>query len=358
MAYTSIDNPELYFQTKLYSGNAGTQSITLDGSENMQPDMIWIKCRSGTHSTENHNLYDSVRGATKFAIPNGTTAANSTDANSLTAFNTDGFSLGTRTDVNGSGEYCSWNWKAGTSFTNDASSTGIGSLDSSGSVSETAGFSICAFTGTGSVATIKHGLSTLPNVIITKSRANAENWGVLHSGINTDYQTDYLILNTNGGSGDSAEYYNDTAPTSSIFTVGTADATNDAEDMISYIFSERKGYSKFGNYTGNGNVNGTIIWTGFKPALVIIKNTASSEHWRLYDNKRDPHNHMYHVIYGNDSGAESTTDNASEEIDFLANGFKMRSSAQQLNASGQVYVYLAFAESPFVNSNGIPNNAR
>ena len=354
MAYTSIDNPELFVQTKLYSGNAGTQSITLDGSENMQPDMVWIKCRSGTHSTENHNLYDSVRGATKFAIPNGTTAADSTDANSLTAFNTDGFSLGTRTDVNGSGEYCSWNWKAGTSFTNDASSTGIGSLDSSGSVSETAGFSICAFTGTGSVATIKHGLSTIPNVIITKSRANAENWGVLHSGINTDYQTDYLILNSNGGSGDSAEYYNDTAPTSSVFTVGTADATNDAANMIAYIFSERKGYSKFGIYTGTGVDSGTFSYCGFKPSFVLTKRTDSSGSWVIQDNKRPGYNETSLDLNPNNSEAEETNNG----IDMLSNGFKQRNTDAHTNASGGTYIFMAFAESPFVNSNGIPNNAR
>tara|TARA_R100000995_G_scaffold78594_1_gene49260 strand:- start:40 stop:1101 length:1062 start_codon:yes stop_codon:yes gene_type:complete len=353
MAYTTIDDPTIYFNTVLYTGNGNTgHAITGVG---FQPDWVWLKCRP---QARNQRLIDSVRGVGKHLEADNTDAEES-PSSGLTAFGSDGFTVGDTGGYNNSSEnFVAWNWKAGTSFTNDASSTGIGSIDSSGSVSETAGFSICSFTGTGSVATIKHGLSTIPNVIITKSRANAENWGVLHSGINTDYQTDYLILNTNAGSGDSAEYYNDTAPTSSIFTVGTADATNDAANMISYIFSERKGYSKFGSYTGNGNVNGTTIWTGMRPALVIIKNTASSEHWRLYDNKRDPYNHMYHVIYGNDSGAESTTDNASEEIDFLANGFKMRSSAQQLNASGQVYIYLAFAEAPFVNSKGVPNNAR
>jgi len=128
--------------------------------------------------------------------------------------------------------------------------------------------------------------------------------------------------------------------------------------MMAYIFSERKGYSKFANYTGNGNADGAFFYTGFKPAMVMIKNTAASEHWRIYDNKRDKHNHMYHVIYGNDAGAESTTDNASEEIDFLANGVKIRSSAQQLNSQGHVYVYLAFAENPFVTSTGIPALAR
>ena len=361
MAYTTIDDPTAYFQNKIYSGTGNSLALTFDGNSNMQPDWVWFKRRDGS---ANHHAYDSVRGVTKAFVPNDSDAETGGSQEGtlyFSSFDSNGFTLAGNNynNSNKSGQtYASWSWKAGTSFTNDASSTGIGSVDSSGSVNETAGFSLCSFTGTGSVATVKHGLSTVPNVIITKSRANAENWGVLHSGINTDYQTDYLILNTNGGSGDSAEYYNDTAPTSSIFTVGTADATNDDANMMAYIFSERKGYSKFANYTGNGNTNGAFFYLGFKPAMVMIKNTSASEHWRIYDNKRDKHNHMYHAIYGNDNGAESTTDNASEEIDFLANGFKMRSSAQQLNASGQVYVYLAFAESPFVNSNGIPNNAR
>jgi len=354
MAYTTIDKPDEHFNTVLWSGNSSTQSITGVG---FQPDFVWLKSRTNSAS---HRLNDSNRGVNKQL------ASNSNDAESsfttmLTSFDSNGFTLAGNNynNSNKSGQtYASWSWKAGTSFTNDASSTGIGSVDSSGSVNETAGFSLCSFTGTGSVATVKHGLSTVPNVIITKSRANAENWGVLHSGINTDYQTDYLILNTNGGSGDSAEYYNDTAPTSSVFTVGTADATNDDANMMAYIFSERKGYSKFANYTGNGNADGAFFYTGFKPAMVMIKNTAASEHWRIYDNKRDKHNHMYHVIYGNDAGAESTTDNASEEIDFLANGVKIRSSAQQLNSQGHVYVYLAFAENPFVTSTGIPALAR
>jgi hypothetical protein len=275
----------------------------------------------------------------------------------LLSFDSDGFTVGLDLGINGNTEtYVGWNWKAGTSFTNDASSTGIGSIDSSGSVSETAGFSICSFTGTGSVATIKHGLSTIPNVIITKSRANAENWGVLHSGINTDYWTDYLILNSSNGSGDSAEYYNDTAPTSSIFTVGTADATNDAANMIAYIFSERKGYSKFGSYTGNGNADGPFVYTGFKPAFVISKNTGATEGWSLFDNKRSTSgaNLIDDFLVPSSSEAE-----VSQNVcDFLSNGFKFRHSDGKYNSSGYVNIYMAFAESPFVNSNGVPNNAK
>jgi hypothetical protein len=354
MAYTTIDNPELYFQTKLYSGNNSTNAITLDGSENMQPDWLWIKCRSNADSSQ---IVDSVRG-TNALRSDDTHAEADISGNGFTSYDSDGFTLNGSNgggNVNNSGRtYVAWNWKAGTSFTNDASSTGIGSIDSSGSVNETAGFSICSYTGTGSVATIKHGLSTIPNVIITKSRANTENWGVLHSGINTDYQTDYLILNTNAGSGDSAEYYNDTAPTSSIFTVGTADATNDAANMIAYIFSERKGYSKFGSYTGNGNADGTFIYTGFKPAFIMYKNTARSISWLIHDNKRLGYNPDNDEQHPDTNAADGTDDRA----DILSNGFKIRESSNLMNVSGEVVIYMAFAESPFVNSKGVPTTAR
>jgi len=348
MAYTTIDKPSDHFNNKIYTGNASSQSFTGVG---FQPDWVWIKRRG---SAEGHSIFDSVRGVQKRIVSNNN-EAELTFTTSLTAFNSDGFTLGGNDTVNGSDTYVAWNWKAGTSFTNDASSTGIGTIDSTGSANDTAGFSICSYTGTGSVATIKHGLSTVPNVIITKSRANNENWGFLHSGINTDYWTDYLILNTSASSGDSAEYYNDTAPTSSIFTVGTADATNDAASMISYIFSERKGYSKFGSYTGNNNAEGPFIYTGFKPAFVLIKNTADSADWTINDTARDPGNVNNLRLFPNTSGAENSGSNS---MDMLSNGFKLRSTDGGNNGSSHVMIYMAFAEAPLVASNFVPATAR
>ena len=163
----------------------------------------------------------------------------------------------------------------------------------------------------------------------------------------------------NSAENDSADMWNDTAPTSSVFTVGTSVGVNENTDnIIAYLWSEKQGYSKFGSYSGNANNDGAFIYLGFKPAFFMVKNTAASEHWRIYDNKRDTFNHMFRCSFPNEDSAESTVDNGSEEIDFLANGIKIRSSAQQLNGSGQKLIYMAFAEAPFVNSNGVPCNAR
>ena len=352
MAYTTVDNPELYFQTKLYTGTGSSNAVTLDGSEDMQPDWVWIKRRTAA----DHKFTDSVRGTTKVLECNST-AAESTDSNGLTAFNSDGFTVGSSASFNSNTVgFASWNWKAGTSFTNDASSTGIGSIDSAGSVSDTAGFSICSFTGTGSNGTIKHGLSTKPNVILMKKRASGTaNWNMQHSGINTDYQTDYIYLDTNAGSADEDTKWNDTAPTTSVFSVGSDGATNNSGDTyISYIFSNRQGYSKFGSYTGNGNADGTFVYTGFKPAWVLVKNTGDSANWMLFDNKRDTDNVVREFLEPNTSDA----DNSNPFLDFLSNGFKLKDSNADVNANSYVYIFLAFAESPLTNSKGVPNNAR
>ena len=329
MAYTTIDDPSAYFQIALYNGNAGTQSITNDGNSNLQPDMVWIKCRSGTHAAENHNLFDSVRGANKFLIPNGTTAS-TTDTNSLTAFNTDGFSLGTRTDVNGSGAYVGWQWKE----------------------SATAGFDIVSYTGTGSAKTVSHNLGVKPDVIICKSRSGTEEWRPYFSVLGATYG---MRLNGTNAKDDDAGYWNDTEPTSSVFTVGTNSGTNgNTVTFIAYCFAEKKGYSKFGSYVGNGNADGPFLYTGFSPAFLLVKRTDGTNSWRIWDNKRDPFNVRDSSLNANESDAEYT--DASVYMDFLSNGVKFRTTGD--NVSGGNYLFMAFAESPFVNSSGVPNNAR
>mgnify|MGYP003116242438 CR=1 FL=1 len=349
MAYTTIDNPELYFQTKLYTGNGGTQSITLDGSENMQPDWVWLKRRD---SADNHNTFDSVRGATHRLITNLNNAQD-TVTNMLTSFNSDGFSVGSHEGVNGSSmTYASWNWKAGTSFTNDASATGVGSIDSAGSVNTDAGFSIISFTDGGSNATIAHGLGVVPKVIIIKNRAASEGWYSYWQPLGNDKQ---LRLNSTAASADAGSMWNDTTPTSSVFSLDTNTAGLSSGNYISYCFAEKKGYSKFGSYTGNGNADGTFVYTGFKPAFVLIKVTSTTNDWEIHDNKRGSSNVINAILQPNLSDAESTS---GREIDFLSNGFKLRNSGTQNNLSGGTFIYMAFAESPFVNSNGVPNNAR
>ena len=349
MAYTTIDNPELYFQTKLYTGNGGTQSITLDGSENMQPDWVWLKRRD---SADNHNTFDSVRGATHRLITNLNNAQD-TVTNMLTSFNSDGFSVGSHEGVNGSSmTYASWNWKAGTSFTNDASATGVGSIDSAGSVNTDAGFSIISFTDGGSNATIAHGLGVVPKVIIIKNRAASEGWYSYWQPLGNDKQ---LRLNSTAASADAGSMWNDTTPTSSVFSLDTNTAGLSSGNYISYCFAEKKGYSKFGSYTGNGNADGTFVYTGFKPAFVLIKVTSTTNDWEIHDNKRGSSNVINAILQPNLSDAESTS---GREIDFLSNGFKLRNSNSQNNLSGGTFIYMAFAESPFVNSNGVPGTAR
>ena len=347
MAYTTIDDPTIYFNTKLYTGNGGTQSITGVG---FQPDWVWLKHRNGTN---NHCAYDAIRGVQKTLHPD-LNYAESTDANNLTAFGTDGFTVGSATNVNGaSGTYVAWNWKAGTSFSNDASATGVGTIDSTGSINTTAGFSIISYTGTGSAGSIAHGLGVKPDWILSKDRTSSGDWNVYHDSFAAQER---IKLNSTGAKNTNTSIYA-SLPTSSVVNVGTGGNINTSGNShILYCFAEKKGYSKFGSLTGNGSTDGTFVYTGFKPAWLMIKRTdASGHYWHVYDNKREPFNPVGKVLYPNRSDAEYA---GSNRPDLLSNGFKNRSGNTDINASGGTYIFMAFAESPFVNSNGVPNNAR
>ena len=354
MAYTTIDNPELYFQTKLYTGNSSTQAITLDGDEDMQPDFVWSKPRvSGGHF-----LSDSIRGGTK-VLQAAETNAEITRGSHIQSFDTDGYTLAGDGTTNNNGDTTvSWNWKAGTAFSNDASATGIGSVDSSGSVNTDAGFSIVSFTGNGTAgATIAHGLGAVPSWIILKDRDQAKNWNIYHKGNDSSPQNFTIRLNSTDARLDTpANGWNDTAPTSSVFSIGDGTQVNTSgSDMIAYIFAEKKGYSKFGSYTGNGNADGTFIYTGFRVGWLMIKNASTgSTYWTICDSKRDGFNDNNHRLFPNENDAES----ASNPWVMYSNGFKMTTTGSWVNSSGDNYIYMAFAESPFVNSNGVPTNAR
>ena len=344
MAYTTIDNPELYFQTKLYTGNGSTNAITLDGSENMQPDWVWIKDRTVGFD---HVLQDSVRGTTKI-INSNQNYAEFTNANSITSFNSDGFTTGSYVATNqNTTPFVAWNWKAGTSFTNDASSTGVGSIDSAGSVNTDAGFSITSYTGTGSAATVAHGLGVVPSVYILKNRTSTSNWFFYHKSTGA---TKSLFLDGTDAPITSSGYFNNTEPTSSVFSIGSeSDLSGSSQNMIAYCFAEKKGYSKFGSYTGNGG--NQFIYTGFKPSFVIEKRSSNTSEWDMYDNKRNTFNSVTKVLKPNASDAEATYGG----LNFLSNGFEAKGS---LNDSGQTLIYMAFAESSFVTSTGIPTTAR
>ena len=353
MSYTNgLDKPSDYFTTKLYSGNGGTQSITgLD----FQPDWVWIKQRNAAQS---HVLIDSVRGVLK-RLRSDQSDAEDTKANSLTAFGTDGFTLGSAYEVNDSSDtYVSGNWKAGTSFTNDASATGIGSIDSTGSVNTTSGFSICSYTGTGSAGTIKHGLSTAPKMIIWKNRSATASWQVYHHTLplsSGEYQALQLNLTNVSAPFGTYNFMNATAPTSTVFSLdGVPEMNGNGNSIIAYCFAEKQGYSKFGSYTGNDNADGTFVYLGFKPAFVMIKRTNSVNDWIMLDNKRNGFNVVDDRLLANTNAAEATTN----LLDFTSTGMKMRATYGGVNGASDNFIYMAFAEESFVSSTGVPATAR
>ena len=332
MAYTEIDNPELYFQVKTYSGDSSGQAITLDGEEDMAPNLVWLKRRNGSAG---HKLNDTVRGVNKQLVSNNSNAEG-TDTNQLTAFGSNGFTVSNNTDVStDGGTYVAWCWKE----------------------SATAGFDIVAYTGTGSAHTESHSLSAVPHLMIFKNRTSSStNWLVYHHKTSTSPEDDYLTLETTDAVGATASFLDDTAPTSSVFTVGANNNANESSSaQITYLWTAKQGFSKFGSYTGNGNADGTFIYTGFRPAYVMVKETGNVNSWRVVDNKRSTFNVMNKTLYANDSAVEATS---AHEIDFLSNGFKQRSSDTNMNRSSGTFIYMAFAEAPFVNSNGVPCNAR
>ena len=350
MAYTTINKSTDYFNTKLYTGNGGTNAITGVG---FQPDWVWIKNRN---TTGWHNLLDVIRGTGKTIYSNRTDAEGNYPS-ALSSFDSDGFTVGNNGDTNGNGNgIVSWNWKAnGTGSANTD-----GSINSTVSVNTTAGFSIVSYTGNGTAgATIGHGLGNVPKMIIIKqysSNGGTENWGVYHQSLGN---TDGLFLNTTGSTVGTNTFWNNTTPTSSVFTLGNSDVVNNnTVSYIAYCFAEKTGYSKFGKYTGNGNADGTFVYTGFKPAWVMFKktNSATSADWQIQDAKRPSYNPLPYYLEANTSNAEvDWTSNF--PLDFLSNGFKFRSSGSQANNSGDTYIYMAFGQS-LVGSNNVPCTAR
>ena len=331
MAYTTIDDPSAYFQTKLYTGTGSSLALTNDGNSDLQPDWVWIKERNGA---TNQMLTDSVRGATK-TLHSQNTDTESTDAQALKSFNSDGFTVGTDGDVNTSSDtYVAWNWKK----TADA------------------GFDIVSYTGNGSARTISHSLSAVPGWIIVKNRDEGESWPIYHHKNTSAPATDYLALNDTHATTDSNTRWNDTAPTSSVFTVGTSDVVNkNTIKYIAYLFAEKQGYSKFGSYAANESVDGTFVYTGFKPAFVILKQSNLARDWHMFDNRRSTFNAMGRYLRPNVSGAE---DSGEDYLDLLSNGFKIKNTGNRFNDAGGTYIYMAFAENPFVTSTGIPTPAR
>ena len=342
MSYTNgLDKPSDYFNTKLYTGNGSTNAITGVG---FQPD--WTICKARSYN-DSHFVFDAVRGATKHLQTNST-SAEVTNANSLTAFGSDGFTLGSDGGANSNGDtYASWNWLA----SNTTASNSDGSITSTVSANTTSGFSICKWSGSGSNATIGHGLSAVPKMVITKSLGSSA-WGVYNENLGN---TNVLFLDTSAGTSSHIAYWNNTSPTSTVFSVGTDDAVNHSgNDMIAFCFSEVKSFSKFGSYVGNGSSDGSYIHLGFKPSIFICKNiTDSGDNWILHDNKRDTFNVTDNGLAPN----STTTEFTDVDMDFLSNGVKMRNDTGRAN-SVKSFIFMAFAESPFTTSTGIPTTAK
>ena len=351
MAYTDIDKPSDYFNTVLYSGTGGTQSITGVG---FQPDMVWLKKRSASGSS--HYIFDVVRGVGKAVFPDET-LAEYTYSNGLSAFNSDGWTVGDNGGMNGSGTtLVSWNWKAGGS----ASSNSNGSITSSVSANTDAGFSIVSYTGNGTDgATVGHGL-TSPKLVLIKDRDNATPWLMYGYPNHPAFPNDGSLIKLNESSAmvtdDSSTELSIGSSTVTFVDAGSAINANSTK-FIMYCFQEKKGYSKFSSFVGNGSNDGTFCYLGFKPAFVMYKNASDNyTNWQIHDSKRSPYNLSVNRLNPNDNSVELGT--TADSFDFLSNGFKARATASNSNTSGATFIYMAFAENPFVSSTGVPATAR
>jgi len=349
MAYSI--NAKDHFNTKLYVGNgSNAHSITGVG---FKPDLVWTKNR--TSATDNY-LHDIVRGVQNAIRTNNTSATYATSIN-LQSFDSDGFTVGTQDGLNqNSNNIVSWNWLAGGS---QGSSNTDGSINTTyTSVNTTSGFSICQWEGTGANATIGHGLGAVPKMYFVKNIDATNDWNLYHQSLGNTHR---LFPNTTSGAEDNASAWNDTSPTSSVFSVGTNTNVNQSgSTMIAYVYAEKTGFSKFGSYSGNGNANGTFIYTGFKPKFIILKNySGNGDNWLMLTNELSSSgsNVVNNYLKTDTSAAESTA-SSNFPVDFFSNGFKLRGTDSGYNNGSSTYVYMAWADAPLVGTNGIPATAR
>ena len=350
-AYTTIDNPEAYFKAVLYTGNntaigSGGKTVTGVG---FQSDFTWIKSRS---STAPQTAMDAVRGSLRTVYVNSTSADQEV-AENISTWNSDGWVMGSNGDINAVQNYVGWNWKA----------NGSGSANTAGSINTTAtsanttsGFSIIKWTGNATISTIGHGIGKVPEFMLFKNVDDATNWNVYHRAAGSPDEIGNF--NTNGAFGTYTGYWQSTVPSTTLITMGTDNDINGSSDsMLAYVWAPVQGFSKFGKYTGNGNVDGPFLYTGFRPAFFFMKRTDTTSNWTMFHNRTTPGNEIYvsqDVNVLNDEDA----DTGYNDVDFCANGVKIREDNNDLNASGAPFIYVCFAESPFVNSEGVPCNAR
>ena len=348
MAYTAINKSTDYFNTKLYTAN-NSSSLAITGVGH-QPDFVWVKNRN---SDASHILMDAVRGVTKHLVASSN-AGEVTSSAYMASFDNDGFTLNNDADVNGlSRTYASWNWKAGTTGSGTSTGSGTGKAYSY-SVSTTSGFSIVKYVGNGTAGhTIPHHLGQAPTFTIVKALGLTESWQVISSGLAADK---FIQLNANSAEVSQGSYnrFNSTRPSSTVVTLGSDDHTNKNDNnFIMYNFCNVDGFSKSGSYNGNGNADGPFVYTGFKPAFIIIKRTDASGDWQLVDNKRDIDNPTNKTLFPNLANAED----AGDRCDIVSNGFKILSSTGTWNASANKYIYMSFGQS-LIGSNNVPCTSR
>jgi hypothetical protein len=320
----------------LWSGNSTSgRDITGYG---FAPDFAWVKNRT---TARNHQLYDTVRGANK-GLQSNTTNAEDTSTTNITAFISDGFTVGNDNNVNSTGDtFVGWGWNAGGSNATNTS----GTITSTVRANTTAGFSIVTWTGNGTNATVGHGLGAVPSMIIVKRRdTGASGWSVYFT---TLAAGNILSLQSTAASTSSPTRFTTTLPTSTVFSIGTdSDLNANGGTYVAYCFAAVAGYSAFGSYAGNGSTDGPFIYLGFRPRWVMIKRTDSTNNWVMYDTSRDTYNAIVNTLAADSANSESTF-GSGYNIDFLSNGFKPRNTTGAQNASGGTYIYAAFAESPF-----------
>jgi hypothetical protein len=332
---STIKKGNSYMDATLYTGNGSTQTIT--NANGFRPDLVWQKPRSEVAS---HRLVDSVRGVNNVLYSNQTAVA-ATETNTLTAFNSNGFTGGGSNAVTSGNTAVAWQWQAGQGTT---SSNTSGSITSTVSVNATAGFSIVTYTAN-SNSTVGHGLGVAPKVVIMKSRTVDAGWLF---GSDVIGWTNFLWLNLTNASTANSTVWNNTAPTSSVFTLGSGVSTANYGDMVAYCWAEIAGFSRFGSYTGNGSTDGPFVYTGFRPKFVLIKYSSGAENWAIWDTSRNTYNVMDTILRPDSTAAD--TSGSTQNIDFVSNGFKIRGTDGKLNTSSGTYIYMAFAENPFKNS--------
>jgi len=362
MAYTNIDDPSAYFQTKVYTGSNANQSITNDGNSDLQPDFIFASYRTLPPYTNHRAIIDSSRGRAKI-LESDTAAAEATTtlpAYDLVSFDTNGFTVGpvnSTSALNASGiSHVAWQWKAngGTTVSNTD-----GATTTTVQANQDAGFSIVTWTGNGATTTIGHGLGVEPYVIIQKARGTTSNWAVYHKDA-TNGQQPYNVatyLNLTDATGIASNSWGTAASDINSNTFYLKYWFNYNTTNVAYCFSPIKGFSQFGSYRGNQDANGMMCYCSFRPAWVMIKKASGTGPWNIFDSKRDGYNIDYlPTIQANTTGAEFS--NVLQSIDILSNGFKIRTNQADINQSNQQYFYMAFAENPFVTSTGVPTTAK